>query len=44
MDEKKINEQLLEMKKKNHLNNMIIVILLIVLLAVCAIAIYVRVI
>ena len=43
MDEKKINEQLISLKKRNNLNNMIIIILLVILLAVCAVAVYVRV-
>lgn len=43
MDEKKINEQLINLKKRNNLNNMIIIILLVILLAVCAVAVYVRV-
>ncbi len=43
MDEKKINEQLINLKKRNNLNNMIIIVLLIILLIVCAVAVYVRV-
>ena len=43
MDEKKINEQLISLKKRNNLNNMIIIVLLVILLAVCAVAVYVRV-
>lgn len=43
MDEKKINEQLINLKKRNNLNNMIIIILLVILLIVCAVAVYVRV-
>ena len=43
MDEKKINEQLISLKKRNNLNNMIIIILLVILLSVCAVAVYVRV-
>ena len=40
--EKKLNEELLNLQRKNHLNNLIIIILLIILLAVCAVAVYVR--
>ncbi len=43
MDEKKINEQLINLKKRNNLNNMIIIILLVILLIVCAVAVYARV-
>ena len=43
MDEKKINEQLINLKKRNNLNNMIIIVLLIILLIVCAVAVYARV-
>ncbi len=45
MEEKdlKLNEEILELQKRNRLNNLIIVILAIILLAVCAVAIYVRI-
>lgn len=42
MDEKKINENLIRLKRKNNLNNTIIIILLIILLIVCAVAVYAR--
>ncbi len=42
--EKELNEELISLKKRNHLNNIIIIVQLIILLIVCAVAIYVRVI
>ncbi len=43
MDEKRLNEELMNLKKKNNLNNIIIIILLIILLIVSLVAVYVRV-
>ena len=43
MEEKKFNDELLGLKKRNNLNNFILIILLIILLAVSAVAVYVRV-
>lgn len=43
MDEKKLNEKLIRLRRRNNLNNLIIIILLIILLIVCAVAVYVRV-
>ena len=43
MDEKRINEQLISLKKRNNLNNMIIIILLIILFVVCVIAVYTKI-
>lgn len=43
MNERNLNEELADLKKRNKLNNKIIAIQLIVLLFVCIIAIYVRI-
>ena len=43
MEEKNLNEKLINLKKRNNFNNMIIIILLVILLIVCAVAVYVRV-
>ena len=43
MDEKRLNEELMNLKKKNNLNSIIIIILHIILLIVSLVAVYVRV-
>ena len=43
MEEKNLNEKLINLKKRNNFNNMIIIILLVILLIVCAVAVYARV-
>ena len=43
MDERKLNDELIRLRKRNNLNNMIIIIQLIILLIVCAVAVYARV-
>ena len=43
MEEKNLNEKLINLKKRNNFNNMIIIIFLVILLIFCAVAVYARV-
>jgi len=42
MEDKKINDEILNLKKVNNRNNGIIIVLLVILLFVCAVAVYVK--